>query len=344
MPLYRIGNEITTELPAGVDPATVRVQVRRTAKGGWQLVDAAGIYNVPGRVYIPLTEYEGSKAKERADARRAAEEKAKSQAERNAAAKQDCEAANAEYQRAFTERQRALQDWRSSYYRQHAAELGVDADFATVDNVGLFTTSAHDFVDSASTVAGLGTGGAAGFVVDAVDVLNTEARTVTQSGLLGLVDGSVVPTLGAVDRIDQAAGIGSALSRPAEIAGRVTGPLSQLGPVSNAAGLATSVTQWGQNYLERGNPFRTELPLLGNISGFSSDQLRVLANDVRTKWTPNMLEKLNGLSADELADKLDALADAKDTQAQAGKQIGEHPQSEVDAARQGAVGMCVLRR
>ena len=331
--LYKLGpGDYTDQLPPGADPDKVMVLVRPT-EGGFVREDISGTYNTPGRIYITLTALAAQEqAKKAAALQRDTEHRAK-----RAAARQECEAANREYQQTFRDRQNALNDFRSANHRHAAAESAVARTSATVDNISLFTSSTHDFVNASTIFLGLATRTTGlGYIADAINLLNARARAVTQSGLFGIVPGSTVPTPGLIDAANEASTIASALGRgfPAVTAASPLGARVFTGGYK-LVGSATNGYQAGNNIVATGNFLRSQEPLLGPLND------PALADKIRAGFKPGPLEWANGLSADGVADELDELKNASDARDAAVKKVRENPQSGVDAARTKSAGMCV---
>ena len=324
MALYNVPGRgyFESPTPPDGDPDKIKVAVVLKPDDAFQMVSAGDVKNAVGRIFITLSAFERQKQARRA----AAEEQRKKQEEARQKAKQECAAANKDYSTAARADDNARSDWLSAFKGKEHAAGAIDADLASVDNYSLGVGAVHDFVNAGSEIAGLAPNPIVDAMADLVQELNGALRMATRSRLLDLIPGSTpIQARGINDLIGTSA---NSLS----LANFAAGGGAGAGNLASLASLGSFGYEVGQN-IERGGlreAFRSEVPLVGNVTKLPNDELRALADRVRPEYP-------------EIADKMDKLADAREQEGKSGQEVRE--KSPTRAARlKDVIGICVQRK
>ena len=232
-------------------------------------------------------------------------------------------------------------DYRRALEREMSLESSIYRAFDTVDNIGIFKTAAFDSIGGIAKFFSVFKNPLTSAVASGVGALNQAARAGTVSDLYGIVPGSTTGIAG----VSPGSVLGSA-GDAASIAGYL-GRSVPAGPLLGSFSTSVTAGQFGADFVSNttsltpgglfdgfSGALRSDPSLLGGLSGYSSADLRALSDQIRTGWDPGVLEELNGLSNDRLADSLNELADAKDATAEAGQRLrnAEKPPSTLEEA------------
>lgn len=232
-------------------------------------------------------------------------------------------------------------DYRRALEREMSLESSIYRAFDTVDNIGIFKTAAFDSIGGVAKFFSVFKNPLTSAVASGVGALNQAARAGTVSDLYGIVPNSTTGIAG----VSAGSVLGSA-GDAASIAGYL-GRSVPAGPLLGSFSTSVTAGQFGADFVSNttsltpgglfdgfSGALRSDPSLLGGLSGYSSADLRALSDQIRTGWDPGVLEELNGLSNDRLADSLNELADAKDATAEAGQRLrnAEKPPSTLEEA------------
>lgn len=229
--------------------------------------------------------------------------------------------------RLVQEYERTRNRFREAYSNQLAIEQRIADQLATVENIGILKQGAHDFVGRSADAVGLisGKNPLVSLGTTAVNQANSALQQASVSDLFSLIAGSNTgsgPGLG--EQVLRDAGTAASVTSDiATLRGQAINP--RLGLFGGAVGLGGLGVDLARNVEAGGlaNLLRTPPPLLGSLDGLTNDELRALAGRIREGWDPGFLERFNDLSADRLADDIEAYADAREVSAETGRALSE---------------------